>query len=72
MKSAADLMALRDELLDDAKRDLDAGTGVAASKGDSRSYVGVALARKEIAFTIDTIARRALKAEQGEDGAADA
>lgn len=66
--NAARLFAVRDALVDAAKRDLDAATDLASSSRDNRSYVAVAGARRELAFTLDTIARRAAEDEHKATG----
>lgn len=56
------LVALRDEMLEAAKQDLQAATEVSAKGGDSRSYCGTAMARKDLAWTLDTMIARAREA----------
>ena len=54
-----ELAQLRDEMLDAAKQDLAAATEVSAKGGDARSYCNTAMARRELAGTLDTMIGRA-------------
>ena len=59
-----ELAQLRDEMLEAAKQDLNAATEISAKGGDSRSYCGTAMARKDLAWTLDTMIARDREAER--------
>lgn len=63
MKSVNDLRQLRDKLLDAAASLLDDADVDARAGRDTRSQCGVAMARKDMAYTIDTIAAKQAEAE---------
>lgn len=61
--TSTQLFAIRDSLLEAAKRDCEAAIHIADNRGDNRGHLGAAAARRELAFTVDTIARRSVDAE---------
>lgn len=57
----------RDELLAGAEKDIAAAADAAAQGRDSRHWCNVAGARKDLAFTLDTMSHRAARSGEGAD-----